>query len=88
LIQVNTACAGSPYACRMGSATDSLPLPRRAAARPALDEREEWEEFSRPCAGRDGLWESYLAIEGMYCAACTLTIEQALAGCRACERCR
>src|SRR5689334_19002191 len=33
--------------------------------------------FGRPLP--DGRWESYLAIEGMYCAACTLAIEQALA---------
>jgi len=26
----------------------------------------------------EGLWESYLAIEGMHCAACTLAVEQAL----------
>lgn len=42
----------------------------------ALDEREGWAEFSRPLA--DGRCESYLAIEGMHCAACTLTIEQAV----------
>jgi Cu2+-exporting ATPase len=43
-----------------------------------LDEPGEWEAFGRRVAGRDGLWESYLAIEGMHCAACTLTVEQAL----------
>ncbi|WBY02491.1 cation-translocating P-type ATPase [Ramlibacter tataouinensis] len=45
---------------------------------PVLDEPGAWQEFSRPLAGRDGWWESYIAIEGMYCAACTLTIEQAI----------
>jgi Cu2+-exporting ATPase len=43
-----------------------------------LDEPGEWEAFGRRVAGRDGWWESYLAIEGMHCAACTLTVEQAL----------
>ncbi len=46
----------------------------------ALDEPAEWGGFSRACAGREGWQESYLAIEGMHCAACTLTVEQVLAG--------
>ena len=46
----------------------------------ALDESEEWQAFSRPLPGREGLWESYLAIEGVHCAGCSLVIEQALAG--------
>ncbi|OOG36720.1 cation-translocating P-type ATPase [Polaromonas sp. A23] len=44
----------------------------------ALDERAEWEGFSRPLTGRPGFWESYLAIEGMHCAACSLTVEEVL----------
>ncbi|MCM2250877.1 MAG: cadmium-translocating P-type ATPase [Ramlibacter sp.] len=43
-----------------------------------LDEPAEWEGFSRPVAGRAGRWESFLAIEGMHCAACALTVEAAL----------
>ncbi len=55
--------------------------PAAPAARwAALDEPGEWEEFSRPVADREGCWESYLAIEGMRCAACSLTVEHALAG--------
>jgi Cu2+-exporting ATPase len=46
----------------------------------AIDLREEWETFSRPVPGRAGCWESYLAIEGIHCAGCSLTIEQALGG--------
>ena len=63
-----------------GMASLSVPLPPAAAApaRAPLDDRAGWEEFSRPLAGREGWWESYLAIEGMYCAGCTLTIEQAM----------
>jgi len=45
----------------------------------ALDEREEWSTFSRPAAGREGWQESYLAIQGMHCASCALTVERALA---------
>jgi P-type Cu2+ transporter len=44
-----------------------------------LDEPSEWQEFSRAVAGREGCWESFLAIEGMHCAACSLTVEEALA---------
>ncbi|HYF20296.1 MAG TPA: cation-translocating P-type ATPase [Ramlibacter sp.] len=47
------------------------------SAHPAI-ERPDWEAFSRPVRGREGRWESYLAIEGMYCAACTFTIEHAI----------
>ena len=44
-----------------------------------LDEPAEWEGFSRPAADRSGCWESHLAITGMHCAACSLTVEEALA---------
>jgi P-type Cu2+ transporter len=56
----------------------SLAEPPPAARWAALDEAEEWQAFSRPAAGREGCWESFLAIEGMHCAACSLTVEQAL----------
>jgi Cu2+-exporting ATPase len=52
----------------------------QAAPSHALDDPAEWQAFSRPVPGQDGAWESYLAIEGIYCAGCSLTIEQALAG--------
>ena len=45
----------------------------------ALDDRAEWEGFSRPVAGREGWLESSLAIQGMHCASCALTVEHALA---------
>lgn len=44
----------------------------------ALDEPDEWEAFSRPVAGAAGLWESWLAVEGMHCAACAPKVEEAL----------
>jgi Cu2+-exporting ATPase len=52
-----------------------------------VDDRLEWEAFSRPAVVQDGdgdanatprAWESFVAINGMYCAACSLTVEQAL----------
>jgi P-type Cu2+ transporter len=60
--------------------TAVLTQPTEAAAGvAALDEPAEWQAFSRVVAGDEGLWESYLAIEGMYCPACSLAVEQALA---------
>lgn len=43
-----------------------------------LDDPLEWSAFSRPDAGGAGCWESNLLIEGMHCAACALTVEDAL----------
>lgn len=51
-----------------------------ASHRSTLDDPAEWTGFSRPVAGRDGWWESYLSINGMYCATCSLSVEQALCG--------
>ena len=45
-----------------------------------LDDPQEWSAFSRPDPQRAGYWESNLLIEGMHCAACALTIEDALLG--------
>ena len=43
-----------------------------------LDDPAEWSGFSRPVAQQPGCWESHLVIEGMHCAACALTVEDAL----------
>ncbi len=59
--------------------TASLTLDEPASCWAVLDEPGEWDGFGRQVAGREGWWESYLAIEGMHCAACTFTVEQALA---------
>lgn len=45
-----------------------------------LDDAAEWSAFSRPSANANGCWESQVVIEGMHCAACALTIEQAVRG--------
>ncbi|HEY0884516.1 MAG TPA: cation-translocating P-type ATPase [Ramlibacter sp.] len=45
----------------------------------ALDDPLEWAAFSRPVRDHEGWQESYLAIQGMHCASCALTVEQALA---------
>lgn len=40
-----------------------------------LDDRQEWLRFSQP---RDGVWDSHVVIQGMHCAACSFTVEEAL----------
>ena len=69
---------GSPVATRdavsdvSGTGLDSL------ATLKLLDDQQEWTAFSRPAAQMSGCWESNVMIEGMHCAACALTIEDAL----------
>lgn len=55
-----------------------------ADAASALDDRAEWESFSRALP-EGGRYESFLAVSGMYCPACSLTIEDALGACRGVE---
>ena len=43
-----------------------------------LDDPLEWSVFSRPSTQGTNCWESNLVIEGMHCAACSLTVEDAL----------
>lgn len=45
-----------------------------------LDDPQEWSAFSRPDVKRENVWESNILIEGMHCAACALTLEDALLG--------
>jgi len=53
---------------------------RAVSALALLDDEQEWTAFSRPVAQQDGCWESNVLIEGMHCAACALTVEDALRG--------
>lgn len=43
-----------------------------------LDDPQEWTAFSRSLPGQPSCWESSVVFEGMHCAACALTIEDAL----------
>ena len=43
-----------------------------------LDDPQEWSAFSQPSTQWKGCWESNVVIEGMHCAACSLTVEDAL----------
>ena len=43
-----------------------------------LDDPLEWSAFSRASAQNPLVWESNVVIEGMHCAACSLTLEDAI----------
>src|SRR5690606_26212278 len=55
---------------RRNMADDSLSL---------LDDPAELDLVSRPVAGQPDVREAWLAIDGLHCAACSVTIESALA---------
>ncbi len=52
-------------------------LPQQEAL-PLLDDPLEWSAFSREVPEQPGCWESSVAIQGMHCAACSMTVEEAL----------
>lgn len=60
----------------------TLPSPAFAPHAPGvlalLDDPQEWSAFSRANAQMPDQWESSVVIEGMHCAACSLTVEDAL----------
>ncbi len=74
------------------ASTTLPPPPRSSASEPAgvaagsppqdrlvlLDDPQEWSAFSRPVEEKPSCWESSVVFEGMHCAACALTIEDAL----------
>lgn len=64
--------SGLPYQAAAPAA------PASATALAMLDDPQEWSAFSRPVDGRAACWESSVVFEGMHCAACALTIEDAL----------
>lgn len=43
-----------------------------------LDDPHEWSAFSKQVEHQPDIWESSLVIEGMHCAACSITVEEAL----------
>ena len=65
------------------AAAECTPVPGTGhGAAALLDDPQEWPAFGRPC-GADAPaagtpWESHVVLEGMHCAACALTIEDAL----------
>jgi Cu2+-exporting ATPase len=61
----------------------SVPLtpiaPHSQEALHLLDDPQEWSAFSRPSGKVENCWESSVVIEGMHCAACSFTVEEAIA---------
>jgi len=53
-------------------------MPHSAESLRLLDDPAEWGAFSRPSARGQDCWESSVVIEGMHCAACSLTVEDAI----------
>ncbi|MEY4726572.1 MAG: hypothetical protein RLZ36_1199, partial [Pseudomonadota bacterium] len=48
-----------------------------------LDDRQEWLRFSQPHKNKQtpqahDCWDSHVVIQGMHCAACAFTVEEAL----------
>lgn len=69
----------------------SVPLAAADSAAELLDDPQEWSAFGRPLpepggtsegaplgVAQEGLWESHVVLGGMHCAACALTVEDAL----------
>ena len=53
--------------------------PHSRACLELLDDAQEWSAFSRPSALGTTCWESSVVVEGMHCAACSFTVEDAIA---------
>jgi Cu2+-exporting ATPase len=70
----------SPFLAAQGTQVPLQDASPEASPLGLLDDPQEWSAFSRPLESQAGCWESHLVIEGMHCAACALTIEDALRG--------
>ncbi|MCW5642191.1 MAG: cation-translocating P-type ATPase [Rhodoferax sp.] len=83
---MSSAMAATPEQTSNVSLADvRSPVARRAAghehavdAMQLLDDPQEWAAFSGPSTREPGLVESNLVVDGITCAACAVTIEQAL----------
>lgn len=72
-----TASSVLPALDQAGAAAAPLP-PATLPDLCLLDDEQEWTAFSQPLPGMAACWESSVVIEGMHCAACALTVEDAL----------
>ena len=70
----DTAVPSKPLTTR-GLASGSSPSAPELAV---LDEPQEWSSFSVPEPQQAGCWRSSVVFEGMHCAACAITLEDAL----------
>ena len=66
-----------PVAAPAAAPPGGAALPGEGAHLAVLDDPQEWSRFSE--AGEGACWTSQVRVEGMHCAACALTVEQALA---------
>lgn len=76
-----------PLVASSVSSTDAVGAEAASAGQAALlDDPQEWSAFGRPCVSVSQTqpdlalcaWDSHVVLEGMHCAACALTIEDAL----------
>src|SRR5450830_297105 len=72
------AAPQNPYDALLGPQIDIAQANADMGLLHLLDDPMEWSAFSRPDSQHNGCWESNVLIEGMHCAACALTIEDAL----------
>ena len=74
--------ASEPSRAFGAGAVADAPVPVSASA--LLDDPQEWSSFGRQQAApadappKEATWESHVVLSGMHCAACALTIEEAL----------
>lgn len=77
MTQVNVLPQATPMAAEpmgpMGPGSEDLDLRLQL-----LDEPQEWAAFSLPEKDESGCWRSSVVFEGMHCAACAITLEDAL----------
>jgi Cu2+-exporting ATPase len=76
---MTSAAMQQPFASHPVRRSDAPAVATASSADEAavLDDPAEWSAFSRETA-QPGCWESHLMIEGMHCAACAVTVEEAL----------
>jgi Cu2+-exporting ATPase len=68
-----------PSPVRRVSATAlTTPDMENALRQKLLDDPQEWASFSLPEKAQPGCWSSSVVFEGMHCAACAITLEDAL----------
>ncbi|MBP8149426.1 MAG: cation-translocating P-type ATPase, partial [Limnohabitans sp.] len=75
MTQVNVL-SSSALSVPIGEA--SLLEPQDAQRMALLDDPAEWATFSLPEKNQAGCWSSSVVFEGMHCAACAITLEDAL----------
>ncbi|MEO7952933.1 MAG: cation-translocating P-type ATPase [Polaromonas sp.] len=68
----------SPLPLSLSGLPGTVPAASHPTPLALLDDPQEWTAFSRSLERQPSCWESSVVFEGMHCAACALTIEDAL----------